>query len=234
MEENYNVFMKLNLVKKETFHSAMIAAIIEHDKFSRDKFLERLKDSLHNKKMNPNIDLDLFMINKEFEKFKRTLDTTNNNHKWIDTENVLKKLNKKDGDEDWGRADIWIGTNKAMNESEDRYRLIIENKIDAGFQYRQLRGYYRYLIEEPRKFAGLFVLCVNNNEAFREKADKAAVFFNTESQKGKPTQYAIITYENEIIPWLENVKEESTGDFKKVVSDYLELVESLVGEKKNQ
>ena len=46
------------------------------------------------------------------------------------------------------------------------------------------------------------------------------------------TKYAIITYEDDIIPWLKDVIEESTGDFKKVVSDYLELVNSLVDEKK--
>ena len=217
MEDNYNIFKVLHLERKETIHSAMIAAIVAHDKICRESFFEMLK----NKGYEENI-----------KELQGSIDYNDVKYKWIDTENVLKKLNKKDGDEDWGRADIWIGTNKAMNESEDRYRLIIENKIDAGFQYRQLRGYYRYLIEAPRKFAGLFVLCVNNNEAFREKADKAAVFFNTESQKGKPTQYAIITYEDDIIPWLCDVLEKSTGSFKKAVGDYLELVNSLVDEKK--
>ena len=157
---DYNIFKVLKLERKETIHSAMIAAIVGHDEKCWTTFFNMLEEKGKAKGFNIKALRDSIIFDD------------NINHKWIDTENVLEKLNKKERDDDWGRADIWIGTNKGTNG--ERYRLIIENKIDADFQYRQLRGYYRYLIEEPRKLAGLFVLCVNDNMAFREKAKVAA------------------------------------------------------------
>ncbi len=211
----------------------MIVAILEHDEKSRNAFFEMLNKSLNsdinkNKNINPNMDENAFLINDDF---KESLDFTNKNGRWIHREVRLNEKINKNITRDRGRADIWIGTNKP--DVDVKYRLIIENKINAGNQYRQLRGYYRYLTEtgnenKKRKNAGLFYLCLKKNVG---KAKESAELFIHDGKEDK-TKYAIITYENEIIPWLENVKEESTGDFKKVVSDYLELVNSLVDEKK--
>jgi hypothetical protein len=104
-----------------------------------------------------------------------------------------------------------------------------------------LRKYYRYLTgfgkstdKFPRNFAGLFFLCVNNNEEYIKQANDSAKTFPSESNGREKdlTKYAIITYEDDIIPWLCDVLEKSTGSFKKAVGDYLELVNSLVDEKK--
>lgn len=221
MSENYNIFKVLKFERKETIHSAMIAAIIEHDEYNWTTFFNLLEEKGKEKGFNVS-------ALRDFINF-----SDNKHHKWIDTEKVLEKLNKKDGETDWGRADIWIGSNKG----NDRYRLIIENKIDAGFQYRQLRGYYRYLIEEPRKNAGLFVLCVDDNQAFRDKADEAAFHYDHESMWTETnkveTQYAIITY-TDIKEWLKKVVNNDTKDarFNSIVKDYLSIVKGLIKNEK--
>lgn len=218
---NYNIFKVLKLERKETIHSAMIAAIVAHDEKCWTTFFDLLEEKGKTKGFNIKALRDSIIFDD------------NINHKWIDTENELEKLNKKEGDDDWGRADIWIGTNKGKVEEGERYRLIIENKIDAGFQYRQLRKYYRYLNEPLRQFAGLFVLCIRDDEDFMRKADDAARKFNGETTpiiKDKPTVYAIITYK-EIISWLETViKETEEGDFKTAVKQYKEIVKGFYPE----
>lgn len=219
---DYNIFKVLKLERKETIHSAMIAAIVAHDKKCWNHFFDMLEKG---KAKGFNIEALR----------KSIIYDDDNDHKWIDTENVLEKLNKKAGDNDWGRADIWIGTNKRKDEEGEKYRLIIENKIDADFQYRQLRGYFRYLNEKPRVFAGLFVLCVNNDEAFRKKAETAAEKFNNETTptiKDISTNYAIITYKD-ILNWLEEViKETEEGDFKTAVKQYKEIIKGFYPETK--
>ena len=216
--EDYNVFKVLNLERKETVHSAMIASIIAHDKKCWESFFARLKGK--DKTFGKAIDSMLGTIN---------FDSNIDGH-WIKTEVQLRE--SVDGkNRNRGRADIWIGTNR---KEEKQYRLIIENKIDAGNQYRQLSRYYRYLTGDTREFAGLFFLCVNRSKEYINQAIESAKEFNSETKKGEATQYAIITYEDDIIPWLYDVWKESTGDFKKAVADYLELVGELTGKKINE
>lgn len=219
-EKTNNIFKLLKFERKETIHSAMIATIIAHDENYWNSFFDLLEERGKEKGFKVKALRDSINF------------SDNETHKWIDTENVLVKLkNKKNTD--WGRADIWIGTNKGENEPGDKYRLIIENKIDAGFQYRQLRGYFRYLHEKPREFAGLFVLCVKADEEFVKKAEVAAKHFDKESMWNEETQevktqYAIITYAD-IKDWLEKVIVNDTNDpkFNDIVKDYLSIVKLL-------
>lgn len=214
---DYNIFKVLKLERKETIHSAMIAAIASHDSQSRKAFFQMLKEKAFEKEIN------CLMDSIDF-------DSDKDGH-WINTEVVLEKARKK---EDWGRADIWIGTNK-KDGTQPPYRLIIENKIDADFQYRQLRKYFRYLNEPLRQFAGLFVLCVRNDEDFKRKAESAAEKFNHETTpivKDKPTDYAIITY-RDIIHWLEKViKGTEEGSFMTAVKQYKKILDDFYPKEK--
>ena len=221
---NYNIFKALKLERKETIHSAMIVAIASHDSHSREGFFEMLKKKAFGEEIKLLIDSIKFEDKSE--------------GKWIDTEVDLKETVNRNGKQvsvDRGRADIWIGTNN--KDAKTQYRLIIENKIDAGFQYRQLRKYYRYLTDEnSRKIAGLFVLCVKDDEEFMDKAAEAAKEFNSESKtyddKDKYTKYAIVTYKD-IITWLEDViKETEEGDFKTAVKQYKEIIMGFYPETK--
>ena len=214
----------------------MIAAIASHDEESQKTFFEMLSNAVNRNTDNRIIKehlLDRNAFNDRFEKMQKTIDRNNKKHLWIDNEvHLIEKIENQITQEtnyrDRGRADIWIGTNE---ESEkEKYRLIIENKINAGNQYRQLRRYYRYLTSNDRINAGLFFLCVLENDVYRQQAKDSAQTFKSESNNKESdiTKFAIITYENDIKSWLEKVKENAKDDYLKVVSDYLELVDSLV------
>lgn len=236
---NYNIFKELKLEKKETFHSAMITAIASHDEKSQQAFFEMLLKTI-NTRPQEFID-NKIEFNEGLEKLKETIDRNNEEHLWIDNEvHLVEKIKKDTGEivyRDRGRADIWIGTNnyhgKDIDNVIDKYRLIIENKINAGPQDYQLRRYYRYLKEDgfSRKFGGLFLLCVDVDNENTKKAIDSANHFPTESKlngKDRPkTQFAIITY-NDIDEWLTNViKRVENSDFKTVVEMYGSLVKSL-------
>lgn len=240
MSENYNIFKVLKLQHKETIHSAMIAAIASHNSQSREAFYEMLKKK-HVFKSGIATERT---YRKGIECLNLSIDY-NSNRQWIDTEknlkeNVLRK-DKQGKDKqvsvNRGRADIWIGTNRKIwnaadgNPETKQFRLIIENKINAGNQDRQLRRYYRYLIGNNRENAGLFFLCVKNCEYCRHQAEDSAITYNSESGDNKeyPTEYSIITYEEDIKNWLEEVIKTADGDFREVVKDYYKLVtEELV------
>lgn len=235
MSENYNIFKVLKLQNKETIHSAMIAAIASHNPQSRESFYEMLKK----KQVFKSGTVTENTFTKEIKCLNLSIDY-NSNRQWIDTEKNLKEtvLRKdKQVSVNRGRADIWIGTNRKTWNGADgkaetkQYRLIIENKINADNQNRQLRRYYRYLTGNNRENAGLFFLCVKNCEYCRHQAEDSAITYNSESgnNRNHPTEYSIITYEEDIKNWLEEVMKTADGDFLKVVKDYYKLVtEELV------
>jgi hypothetical protein len=239
MIDNYfNIFKVLKLERKETIHSAMIAAIASHDKKCQNAFFDMLSNAL-NREQQYIEDKKLFY--NGLKELRKTIDSSNEEHLWIDNEVHLIEIIKNNGTiikRDRGRADIWIGTNNYHGRDIDhkvtKYRLIIENKINAGPQDFQLRRYYRYLNEKgfSREFGGLFLLCIDANSDNTQKAIKSANYFPHESLLGgnkRPnTQFAIITYKDDIKPWLIEVKNNAHNeDFLKVVSDYLGIVESL-------
>lgn len=233
MSDNYNIFKVLNFKEKETIHSAMIAAIASHDSQSRNEFFKMLKQKKVIFAENPSKDLDK-TFETEIDCLTRpdSIDFNSKRH-WIDTEVNLSETVNREGkgrvSVNRGRADIWIGTNKKVDKP---YRLIIENKINAGNQYHQLRRYYRYLTGNSRENAGLFFLCPIFSDHFRQQANESAEKYNNESKvndkERSATKYAIITYKEDIVPWLKEVKKTAKGDFRKVVNDYYELVVELV------
>ena len=233
----YNIFKALHLEEKELIHSAMIAAIVSKDD-NRKSFINKLKDCLTND-LNKTIGTNPseFKLDDLIE--EESIDVKNEANKWIDTEvRLIEKVYKKETGcvtRDRGRADIWIGTNKIG--AETKYRLIIENKIKAGNQYRQLRRYYRYLTEtesngeKSREFAGLFFLCVKGDKDDINKAAESAKRFNNKESNQKETVYAIITYKD-IISWLEQViKDTEEGDFKTAVKQYKKIIEGFYSQK---
>ena len=246
MEDKYNIFRELHLERKETIHSAMIAAIVAHDEICRKYFFEMLKNKGYEEKI---------------KELQGSIDYNDIKHKWIDTEVNLKEyvyrdkqdniiqddidVNEKEDIEkekilvNRGRADIWIGTNK---ENSKKYRLIIENKIGADNQDHQLRRYYRYLTGiyskdtvDTRKFAGLFFLCVNGDDNDKAKAAESAKKYSRESkdlegEERPDTDYKILTYKD-IREWLDKViKDDNTkeGNFKEAVKQYKKMVKECV------
>ncbi|MBR5982272.1 MAG: PD-(D/E)XK nuclease family protein [Bacteroidales bacterium] len=226
--EDYNIFEVLKLERKETIHSAMIAAIVAQDEICRESFFRMLKTKGYE---------------EQIEKLQSSIDYDDVDHKWIDTEVNLKEYVYRNEEKmlvNRGRADIWVGTN-----SEDytpKYRLIIENKIDADNQDHQLRRYYRYLTgisskdtDNKREFAGLFFLCINGDDDDKAKAAESAKKYPTESKdingEERPnTDYKIITY-SDIKLWLEKIINDyntKEGNFKEAVKQYKKMIEEKV------
>ena len=216
MIEDFNIFRFLK--KNETFHSGMIAAIVAHDEKCWDSFFDMLKHKYDAEKID-----DL----------RNSIDHSNKGNLWIKTEvNLKEDISDKRIVRKRGRADIWIGSNNYHDKKAIRYRLIIENKINAGNQDHQLRRYYRYLTGEGRINSGLFFLCKEKHEGFKMQAQESAKSYSSESngKERQETQYEIITYKDDIIPWLEKVIIETNDkDFVIMVKQYLEIVKSLVG-----
>lgn len=225
-KSDYNIFNELKLERKESIHSNMIVAIASHNSECLNLFFKMLENTYKSEiksnkahKDNKNIeDLIVNLIKLE----KAILDE--NYTRWINTEHRLKETVGNENRER-GRADIWIG-----NRDKPSYRIIIENKIDAKDQSHQLRRYYRYLTGNERKNAGLFYLCLKENEESRRKAIKSAEKFNQES-KDIDTDYHILTYEYDIKNWLNEVlKLNLEPGFKYAVEQYLEIVDLITQE----
>ena len=147
--------------------------------------------------------------------------------KWINTEHkLIERVGSKVRDR--GRADIWLG-NKGK-KPQHSYRLVIENKIYAGNQDHQLRRYFRYLTGEERINAGLFYLCLKDDKERRASADKSAEIISKTETNQNPTKYNIITYQDDITCWLNQILglKNLDEDFRKAVQQYLAIIYKII------
>jgi hypothetical protein len=124
---------------------------------------------------------------------------------WIKTEVNLKSRDKT---ESYGRADIMI----QEYTGNRRKRIIIENKIHAGEQWKQLDRYLNYINKEGVRDGIVYYLTLQGKTS------------NTASGK-----YEILSYQEHIIPWLEKV---STSDkcnelLKLMIKHYISIVNEL-------
>ena len=205
-QKSYNIFTALRIERKELIHSSMLVAIASYNAECKNLFLDMLANKGDKQKIN--------LLKSAIEK--------DNYSNWINTEHKLsERIGKKVRDR--GRADIWLG-----NRSNPSYRVIIENKIDANDQNHQLRRYFRYLTGENRVNAGLYYLCLKDDEKRRESAEISAKRFKTESSN-VDTQFYYITYQYDIIDWLKKVLELENleDDFRKTVEQYLEVLKQI-------
>lgn len=216
-KSDYNIFKELKLERKESIHSNMIAAIASYNSECCDLFFDMLEKKIESDVKDKNNDTIVNL--REF----RSIINDRNYKRWIVTEHKLKEEVKNEI-RNRGRADIWIG-----NQVEPFFRIIIENKIDANDQSHQLRRYYRYLKGNKRKNAGLFYLCLKDDNNRRKKIEISANKFNNESLNAN-TEYYIITYEKDIKNWLIKVSNLSNlkPGFKHAVDQYIEIVDSII------
>lgn len=220
IKSDYNIFKELKLERKESIHSNMIVAIALHNQECRDLFLDMLENKLKSDVEDKNNNDTLGNLQKLREKIN-----SENDRILINTEHKLKEeVNNEIRNR--GRADIWIGNQDYKIES---FRIIIENKIDANDQGHQLRRYYRYLMGNKRKNAGLFYLCLRDDKNRRKKIEISAKKFNNESLNSD-TEYHILTYEHDIKKWLTDVLRLDKLDpgFKHAVEQYIEIVDLII------
>ena len=110
------------------------------------------------------------------------------------------------------RVDIYLSDFETKNKGNTR--IIIENKLFAGDQKKQLKKYYDHLERYDKK--ALFYLTIEG---------KDASYYSTEGLR----DYYRITYKDDITKWLNAVKEneEIAPKFKTYIDDYLAIIEEL-------
>jgi len=111
-----------------------------------------------------------------------------------------------------GRIDILI-------EDDKKNTIIIENKIYADDQYKQLVRYHNY------SNSNIFYLNLYGTEPTKESCGELLI----------DKDFKVISYKNDIIDWLENCKKESASLplLREGISHYINLIKYLTGQSNN-
>lgn len=177
----------------------------------------------HNENISSQFIVSIMKRNKEYLKLFlkkiKAIDFINYEKCKISTERTLKTKKKKSN---YGRADIWIGSEEGKSK-----RIIIENKIFADDQQNQLKRYRQYLDEENSNREGyLYYLTLQGKPANKNssRANRSTIM-----NEGNPkTAYKSISYSSVVIPWLKEVREITDSELLSVLIDnYLEIIEKL-------
>jgi hypothetical protein len=161
---------------------------------------------------------------KYYEKFLEIIgckDYIEHNPNTIRTEKWLKDKNQT-----YGRADIWIGQKEGEKPLR---RIIIENKLYAKDQNKQLTKYRKYLDKDREGL--LYYLTLEGKPATsRSTNDKNVVLRQIDAKAG----YKILSYHEHIIPWLEMIKGDldvqNTPELKKIFNNKKIKLSRMVNE----
>lgn len=165
--ETYNVFEVLKLQRSEVrLHSSFIASLLD-------------PHGAHGLKTKP---LESFLHIVQAEGILQDLSTVT-----VETEMYIGPISKK-GDEG-GRMDIVL-------EDKHNHAIVIENKIDAGDQPKQLLRYDNYCKKNYRE---------GNYRIYY--LTKWGVEPSEESCGGKNVDYWMASYNEDILSWLDNCME---------------------------
>jgi len=190
--ENYNIFNVLNIYSDELSHSAIIGDLLnakgKHGQ--KDIFLKLFLEEIN----SFNEETNQFKILNEFN--------TSNSHSVI--EKHIGKVNYEI--EEGGRIDILI--------NDGKNNIIIENKIWAGDQEKQLVRY-----NKQDKKAPIIYLTLNGKEPSNES--KGNLILNKD--------FICMSYRVEIINWLEKCVKEMANKpiIRESLNQYLVLVKQL-------
>jgi len=148
--------------------------------------------------------------NKFLDLFIQQFDIKN-----INSENVNVYVEKHIGsktDTTGGRIDILV-------EDDKKNTIIIENKIYADDQYKQLVRYHNYSNNN------IFYLNLYGIEPTKESSGELVL----------DKDFKVISYKNDIIDWLENCKKESASLplLREGISHYINLIKYLTGQSNN-
>ena len=202
----FNIFNALKIESRENRHSAFIANLLnpEGTHLCGNFFLRTFIEMLKSK--------------EKYSQVKEIIDKLADNV-WVNTEKDLKNNS---------RVDVWI-----KNKTENFY-LLIENKIYAGDEDKQLFRYRNYLgghekegrnSNGERRIGVLLYLTVNGKDASPDSTGGIA--------KNQNDGYYTISYNVEIKEWLETclkkdlLKEEKYERVKSAIEQYLELIDFL-------
>lgn len=146
----------------------------------------------------------------------------------IDEDLECKARTERTLPDDTGRVDIFISGKFGNNN--DNTRIIIENKIFASDQHKQIERYFNYLHkndnnDKPKYKGYLFYLTL-------EGKDPSQYSLGDLIEKNKISKskvlFAKLSYYNHILPWLKGIIEKiEPPKMKTYISDYIEIVENL-------
>lgn len=194
--ENYNIFKVLNIYGDELSHSAIIGNLlnVKGQHGQKDIFLKLFLETING-------------FDKNYEQFK-TLQKLDKPNSYV----VLEKYAGKKNNEDGGRIDILI--------IDGKNNIIIENKVWAGDQEKQLVRYNNYDKNAPIVYLTL-------------KGDEPSDNSKGNLKSGK--DYICISYEIEIVNWLESCIKEMANKpiIRETLNQYLTLVKQLTNQSTN-
>ncbi|MBQ9575876.1 MAG: PD-(D/E)XK nuclease family protein [Muribaculaceae bacterium] len=163
--ENFNIFSVLGLSTSEVrLHSAFLAELLNPNGNHGlgNQFLEAFLQTLvNNKRIDPRFEIDTKSCK-------------------VSVEHPIGEI--PEDYSEGGRIDLLIEDNK-------KHAIVIENKINAGDQYKQLLRYHNYAIKNSHEHVLLYLT------KFRTKA---------EEYSAEDVDYQCIGYNDDILPWLQN------------------------------
>ena len=118
-----------------------------------------------------------------------------------------------------GRMDLFFSCNiKDKNVKDKKYAIIIENKIFAGDQYEQMDRYIKFANEYPADVKKVFYLTLMGTAPSEDSASNL-------------DQVNLISYDNEILTWIENCIKISAREpaLREVLIQYADLLEKITG-----
>jgi PD-(D/E)XK nuclease superfamily len=210
--ENFNIFRILKMERREVkTHSAFLAELLNPrgSHGQKDVFLKLfIEEVFQDSNEQNNIRSEITYA----DKFKKS-----NYEKVSFTESFAEYnigLTSEDM-ENGGQIDILINSEK--------HKIIIENKIDAIEQPKQLVRYYNYAPNEP-----LFYLTLDGKKPEEIVGDKITL--------NHGTHFKCISYETHILNWLEKCREKAVNHslLRESLTQYINLIKLLTGQTLNK
>lgn len=198
--ENFNIFQDLGLISDEVhLHSSIIATLLntKGSHGQKDKYLKAFVEMLC--KLDKNTPIDFI--------------DTRNKKVSVQVEKTIGPLTKEKG----GRIDLYI--------TDTRHRIIIENKIYADDQYRQMKRYWNFGMQNGDEDSFRLIYLTLYGDAP-----------NQESLGGlNRDQYICISYKHDIVKWLERCLELSAGQplIRETIIQYINTIKILTNNNMN-
>lgn len=147
----------------------------------------------------------------------------------IKSEYDIGTISNEKGKEKGGRIDILI-TFKCKTKNDEKYAIIIENKIYAGDQKNQLLRYKNFAKDKYVNSYQILYLTLNGD---RPSKDSVGDDINMDNKD--QFYWSEISYQKDIKKWLRSISKdklergnESTG-IKQIIKQYISLIDSLTG-----
>lgn len=199
--DNFNLFQDLGLISDEVrLHSSIIATLLNPrgSHGQKDKYLKAFIEMI--------CEIDKRMSNDFLD--------TGNPKMSVQVEKTIGPLTNEKG----GRIDLYI--------TDTNHRIIIENKIYAGDQYRQMKRYWNYGIEKGGEgsFKLIYLTLWGNSPS-------------EESLGGlNGNQYLCLSYKHDIMAWLEKCLQLSVAQplVRETIVQYINTIKLLTNSNMNK